>query len=121
MAQSDETPAVPERRESHRIRYPLLERPSLLIQDGSEQKTCIVLDISVQGLCCAIAKDDAAPCLQEPVKGVLQFQRGARINIEGTVVRVSEHEFALHLRKEIPFGILLGEQQYLRRHYPMWT
>ncbi len=117
MTQPDQPQTGQERRESHRIRYPIPERPSLFLL---EKKAHVVLDISARGLRYAVSGKEI-PNLYDPVKGALHFRRGARINIEGTVVRADEHEIALYLHQEIPFNILLAQQQYLRKHYPMWS
>jgi hypothetical protein len=106
-----------ERRESHRIRYPIPERPALFLQG---KKAYIVLDVSARGL--RYIFSEAFPVrLYDPIKGILRFRRGAQVNIEGTVVRADDQEIALYLHKEIPFNILLAEQQHLRKHYPMWS
>ena len=116
MAEADQ-PQYKERRESHRIRYPFQERPSLFLQ---EKKPYAILDISARGLRYA-AVGGSTPRLYDAVKGVLHFRRGVRVPIEGTVVRTNENEVALYLHTEIPFNILLAQQQYLRRNYPMWS
>lgn len=117
MIKPDENRPAKERRESHRIRYPIPERPSLFLQG---KKAFIVLDVSARGLR-YVASEVFAPRLYDPIKGVLHFRRSSQINIEGTVVRAHDQEIAIYLHKEIPFSILLAEQQYLRKHYPMWS
>jgi hypothetical protein len=116
LTQPNQTQTDKERRESHRIRYPIPERPSLFLL---EKKAYAILDVSSRGLRYA-AFGAFTPSLYEPIKGVLHFRRGPRVNIEGTVVRANDQEVALYLHKEIPFNILLAQQQYLRKHYPMW-
>jgi len=117
LTQPNQTQTDKERRESHRIRYPIPERPSLFLL---EKKAYAILDVSSRGLR-YVASGAFTPSLYEPIKGVLHFRQGARVNIEGTVVRANDQEIALYLHKEIPFNILLAQQQYLRKHYPMWS
>ncbi|HRX72192.1 MAG: PilZ domain-containing protein [Candidatus Competibacteraceae bacterium] len=106
-----------ERRRFHRIRYPRAERPSFFPEGKNAHP---VLDVSGHGLLYA-CPDHQLPSLHEPIKGVLHFRRGAKIPIEGTVVRNQNQQIALYLHKEIPFNILLVEQRYLLNHYPMWS
>lgn len=117
MNTPEQTPAGAERREFHRIRYPIPERPSLFLE-GSKAHT--ILDVSGRGLRYEV-REAFIPRLYDPIKGVLQFRRGAPIPIEGTVVRADDREIALYLHAELPFNILLAEQRYLRKHYPMWS
>jgi hypothetical protein len=117
LTKPDQTPIDVERRESHRIRYPIPERPSLFLQ---AKKAYLLVDVSARGLRYA-AHEAFTPRLYDPIKGILHFRRGAQLNVEGTVVRADGQEIALYLHQEIPFNILLAEQQYLRKHYPMWS
>ncbi|MEI2741079.1 MAG: PilZ domain-containing protein [Candidatus Competibacter sp.] len=103
-------------REFHRIRFPLSERPTFVF----ESRSFAVIDVSARGV------RYAAPGLPPPnpgdhIAGLLRFRRGAPIKIEGNVVRVQGDHIALHLRKEIPFSILIAEQRYLHARYPMWS
>ncbi len=109
-------PPDQELREYHRIRYPLAERPTLLL----ENRSFTVIDVSVRGLF-YIAPGGPFPQPRDPIKGILRFRRGAQVVIEGEVVRVHETGIALHLRREIPFSVLLAEQRYLHKRYPMWS
>lgn len=110
------TPPEQELRESHRIRFPISERPTFL----HEGKSFAVIDVSVRGLRYA-APGQTLPKPQDPITGILHFRRGARIKVEGIVVRVQNDHVALRLAKEIPFSILLAEQRYLHARYPMWS
>lgn len=117
MTNPDHTLLDKERREFHRIRYPIPERPSLLLWGKNVH---VILDVSARGLRYAVV-EAFPPSLHNLVRGVLQFRRGAQVNIKGTIVRANDQEIALYLHQEIPFKILLAEQQYLRNHYPMWS
>ncbi len=110
-----------DRRQFHRIHYPALERPWLFIGKQAYE----VLDISVSGLR-YIAPQTPIPNLHDQIQGALHFRHSGRhtktpLQIQGTVVRTQDHEIAIHFNKEIPFNVLLAEQQYLRKHYPMWS
>ncbi len=117
MNTPEQTPVGAERREFHRIRYPIPERPSLFLEAN---KAYTILDVSGRGLRYA-SGEPFVRRLYDPVRGLLQFRRGTKIAIQGTIVRADEREIALYLHQEIPFNILLAEQQYLRKHYSMWS
>ncbi|MCP5159898.1 MAG: PilZ domain-containing protein [Gammaproteobacteria bacterium] len=106
-----------ERREFHRIHYPMTGSPSLFLEG---KKAFLVMDISARGLRYAAPKT-AVPNLYQVVKGVLHFRRRARLNTEGTVIRAQNDEIALYLHQEIPLNILLAEQRHLHRNFPMWS
>jgi hypothetical protein len=106
-----------ERRESHRIRYPITGCPSLFLEG---KKAFLVLDVSVRGLRYAAPKTPP-PNLYQLVKGALRFRRGVQVTIEGTVIRAQNDEIALYLHQEVPFNILLAEQRQLHKNFPMWS
>jgi hypothetical protein len=106
-----------ERRESHRIRYPMTGCPSLFLEG---KKAFLVLDVSARGLRYAASKTPP-PNLYQLVKGALRFRRGAQVTIEGTVIRAQDDEVALYLHQEVPFNILLAEQRQLHKNFPMWS
>ncbi|MBL8251207.1 MAG: PilZ domain-containing protein [Candidatus Competibacter sp.] len=103
-------------REFHRIRFPLSERPTFIC----ENRSFAVIDVSGRGVRYA-ATGQPPPNLGDTVAGVLRFRRGPPVSIEGSVVRVQSDHIALHLKKEIPFSILIAEQRYLHARYPMWS
>lgn len=106
-----------ERRESHRISYPITGCPLLFLEG---KKAFLVLDVSARGLRYAAPKTPA-PNLYQLVKGALRFRRGAQVTIEGTVIRAQNDEIALYLHQEVPFNILLAEQRQLHKNFPMWS
>lgn len=110
------SPPEQELREFHRIRFPIVERPTF----SHEGKSFAVIDVSARGLRYA-APGQPLPKPQDSITGTLHFRRGTRIKIEGVVVRVQNDHVALHLVKEIPYPILLAEQRYLHARYPMWS
>jgi hypothetical protein len=112
-------PDIPtqERRQDHRIRYPLAERPSFLC----DRNTYAVIDVSAHGLR-YLASSGATPMPYTPISGILQFRRGHQAPIEAMVLRVQNNQVVLYLSKsEIPFSVLLDEQRYLHARYPMWS
>lgn len=112
MASSSEQ----ERRQHHRIRFPISERPAFLIASQS----FAVIDVSARGLQ-YIMTEPPLPAMRENISGILQFRRGTQVAVEGVVVRSQNERVALHLNREIPFSILLAEQRYLHARYPMWS
>ncbi|HRF42641.1 MAG TPA: PilZ domain-containing protein [Candidatus Competibacteraceae bacterium] len=106
-----------ERREFHRIYYPMTAYPSLFLE---KKKAFMVMDVSARGLRYAAPKTPA-PHLYQLIKGTLHLRYNTQINIEGTVIRAQDDEIALYLHQEIPFNILLAEQRYLHKNYPMWS
>lgn len=110
------SPPDQELREFHRIRFPISERPTFV----REGKSFDVIDVSVRGLRYA-SPGQPPPNPHDSITGILHFRRGARIKIDGTVVRVQNGQIALRLNQEIPFAVLLAEQRYLHSRYPMWS
>jgi hypothetical protein len=106
-----------EKRQYHRIRYPLRERPTLLL-DG---KSYPVIDISARGLR-FLASGQSLPPSGTPFEGILSFRRGVHINLKARVARIQDQEVVLYFPdQEIPFTVLMAEQRYLHSHYPMWS
>jgi hypothetical protein len=107
-----------EKRQYHRIRYPLRERPTLLW----EGKSYPVIDVSASGLR-FLASGQTSPLPGTPVKGSLRFRRGAPVDIEGRVARIQNPEEVVLCfpDQQIPFTVLMAEQRYLHGHYPMWS
>lgn len=104
------------KRDQYRIPYPLPERPTLELEDREYE----VIDCSASGLRFALPLRRTFS-VGTTLQGRVRFRRGDVVEITGRVVRVTEHEAAVHfVDTEIPFGVLLNEQRYLRAHYPMW-
>lgn len=112
-----DAPEGAERREFHRIHYPITTCPSLFLE---RKKAFLIMDVSARGLRYAAPKAPV-PNLYQLVKGVLRFRRGVQLTIEGTVIRAQNDQIALYLHQEIPFNILLAEQRHLHKNYPMWS
>jgi hypothetical protein len=119
VTQPESPPPSEERREFHRIHYPVPARPWFFIG----KKAYEVLDISISGLR-YLAPNMPAPNLHDPISGAIHFRHSGRytktpLMVDGIVVRALNDEVALYLNHDIPFNILLAEQQYLRNQYPL--
>lgn len=101
---------MPESRRAHyRVTYPISERPTLEIG----RITYDILQCSERGVRYEVP--DGLPALGAELSGVIQFRRGARVEIAGEVTRAHSGEVVLFLRLQgIPFSEMLLEQQYLR-------
>lgn len=97
------------RRAVYRIQYPLAERPTLEIGRHLYE----VADCSEQGIRYEI-KSGRAPAVGTELGGVLQFRRGAEIEVAGEVIRASSGIVVLALDPPLPFAEVLAEQRYLR-------
>lgn len=117
-AQPSTTPSAEERREFHRIRYPIAERPTF---SPEGKKAHSVLDIAEHGIRYLSPDGHPLPRLHDSINGVLRFRDGVRINLEGIVLRVQDQEVVLYFVREIPLNILLAEQRRLHKKYPMWS
>ena len=108
----DESPHI-ERRKHHRLIYPESERPTVRISgqdypvaEISEKGTKILLPKS-----CPVTQDQS-------VSGVLWFQDGVNILIQGVVQRCHENGMALKLSKGISMQRMIIEQSRLLQKYP---
>jgi len=102
---------MPESRRAHyRVTYPIAERPSFEIG----RNTYEVLQCSERGVRYEVP-DRRFPALGGELGGIIQFRRGARVEVAGEVTRAHRGEVVLFLRLQgIPFSEMLLEQQYLR-------
>ncbi len=101
-------------RSFYRISYPGPARPTLVI-DGRDFH---VVDCSESGLRYELTARDPLPPTGTAVQGTLRFKRGQEVEVAGTVTRYYGDTVALRLTGDgIPFGIILDEQQYLRRNF----
>lgn len=98
------------RRAHYRVTYPIAERPTFAIG----RSTYEVLQCSERGLRYEVP-DRRFPTLGGELGGIIQFRRGARVEVAGEVTRAHGGEVVLFLRLQgIPFAEMLLEQQYLR-------
>lgn len=98
-------------RSAYRIPYPFIESPRLIVGTRVLQ----VVDCSERGLRFRVSAQES-PELGVRIQGRLRFPRGAEVTIDGTVVRITEDEVALHLTEPgVPFRVILQEQIHLRR------
>ena len=107
--------AYPIDRAHYRILYPLNERPSLRTGDDAYE----VIDCSEGGLRYALG-DGPSPEVGTELRGTISFRTGDDCEVSGNVVRVQAGGVAVRLiGAGIPLAIILEEQRYLRRNYPM--
>lgn len=104
------------RRASYRLRFPVNERPRLLVVDLAWS----VYDCSETGVRCLVPAGARAPDLGETVEGTLRFRRGDEVAVKGVVVWAQSGHVGLALdpRHAIPFRILLAEQRRIHATYP---
>jgi hypothetical protein len=97
----------------YRVRFPLAERPSLLVGET----TYPVLDFSEGGLCVGVHAPSLS--LDDTVVGVVRFHDGEEFAIAGRVVREGQDNVGLLLDNQgIPFRKVIDEQRRLLTSYP---
>lgn len=102
-------------RRHYRLRFPLRERPRLLLDAGERE----VVDCSEGGLRYRAARGEA-PAPGTPLSGRVRFRRGREVEIVGEVVRVMRGEVAVRFTAAgIPMAVMFDEQRFLRARYPM--
>ena len=118
LADRDTRPEPENRRGFYRIQFPAEERPRLLLDaPGAVRLVCEVLECSERGLR-FVSQSPWMHGTGVQVAGDVVFSRGRRVRIAGSVVRIQGDEVALLLgRSEIPLGVILDEQRYLRARY----
>ena len=108
-------------RSHYRIEYPVPARPRVhLTGPFAPGVVADVVDCSERGLRFALPIVFDLPEIGTPVGGHLVFRSGAELDVAGVVVRLQEGEVAIRFgEKAIPLAVVLGEQRWLRAHYPM--
>ncbi len=101
------------RREHYRIRYPLTGRPRLTISNNEYE----VVDISESGLKFLCKKINEFRAGSE-VRLEITFNDGGSLHVRGKILRTTEKVSVISFSEDIPFGIILKEQRYLKAHYP---
>lgn len=100
-----------------RIQYPEPARPVFVPGDAADAFP--VVDCSEQGLRYR-PRGRGVPPLGARARGTVRFHDGVEIPVSGTVVRVQNREVAVHLTdSSIPWNVLLREQLFLRRKFPL--
>ena len=97
------------RRALYRVVYPLVERPTLEIG----RHVFEVVDCSERGLAYEI-RMGRPPVVDTELEGIVQFRRGAEVEITGKVIRSRGGHVVLALDPPLPFAEILAEQRYLR-------
>ena len=102
----------PNPREHYRIMYPTAARPVFTASMIEHE----VVDVSEQGMRFRAVEGEIWE-LEDPVVGVVRFQRRDEIKVSGVVIRVVGPEIAVRLRVGIPLRTIIDEQRYLREHH----
>ena len=99
----------------YRLVYPLAFRPTFRVGDRIFE----VVDLSEEGARLMIT-DDTGPAMGDELAGIIQLPTGDVIEVVGTVVRIEPPHTSLHLRRGVPFGIMLEQQRFLERRVASW-
>ena len=99
-------------REHYRIVYPTAARP--VFTSGAIEHD--VVDVSEQGMRFRAVEGEIWE-LEDPVVGVVRFQRRDEVKVSGVVIRLVGREIAARLSIGIPLKTIIDEQRYLREHH----
>jgi len=106
-----------ERRAHFRLQYPLAERPT--VQSGDRDYE--VLDISEGGARMKLLTGGHAAVHQDqPFAGVLRFQDGETVSIEGVVLRSDRIAMVVRLSSGVSAKRMVADQIRLRKRYPLF-
>ena len=102
-------------REYFRIVYPMNDRPTIMVGEHCFE----VIDLSERGVKFflngsigdKVFKKDGA------MQGTIMLHEGAPVEVEGRVVRATESEVVVNLRKGVRFSRIIREQWYLIGKY----
>jgi len=98
----------------YRLQYPLPAAPSFVAENVEHR----VVDLGEGGFRYALAREPA-PNLGERVAGVIRFPDDSSLEVDGVVVRYRDGQIAVHCdKRSIPLGVVLREQQRVRKRYP---
>jgi len=100
-----------QRRRFYRIKYPLIERPTITV-DKKEYK---VIDISEGGV--KFFSPVTSFKVSEYIKGLIKFHDGEVMPVEGHVLRLQNKRVIILLDRKIPLQRILKEQRYLIKKY----
>ncbi|MEO8448542.1 MAG: PilZ domain-containing protein [Gemmatimonadota bacterium] len=100
-------------RAHYRVTYPLAARPTF----DWAGRSCVVLDVSEHGIRFLPPDSDAAK-IGDPIKGIVRFRSGKTADVDGTVVRFFDGQVGVELKTDIPYRLIVDEQQYLVKRFP---
>ncbi len=107
-------PEPSERRTHYRLRYPIAERPTARIEDRDYE----VSEISERGVKIRL-ESVSGLAVEQRFAGVLRFEDGETLGIEGVVLRSDGKESVLKLAQGISQKRIVAEQIRLRQKYPL--
>ncbi|MGB1580812.1 MAG: PilZ domain-containing protein [Nevskiales bacterium] len=102
-----------ERRRKYRLRYPIAERPVLLINDVSYR----VSDLSEGGMQVVFGEDQRVP-EDFPFKGTIRYVDGEEVVIVGKVLRSNQKGFTSEFEQGVSLRRIMRDQIRLRKQYP---
>jgi hypothetical protein len=94
-------------RSFYRLRYPVPERPKLLV--GGE--TYIVTELSEGGM------RIEAKAIEKAIDGTLLLKDGTKLKVKGIFGRTVEREMVIVELTGVSFGVLMNEQRRLLKRY----
>ncbi|MEQ8224416.1 MAG: PilZ domain-containing protein [Candidatus Eremiobacterota bacterium] len=100
-----------QRRRFYRIKYPLIERPEIILDNRSYQ----VIDISEGGV--KFFSPVTTFKVGDYIKGSIKFHDGEVMPVEGHVLRLQNKRVIILLDRKIPLQRILKEQRYLIKKY----
>jgi hypothetical protein len=102
-----------QKREYYRLKYPKRARPTMRIED----QLFHVCESSEKGLRLLI-QNVASLHRGFKMSGTINLHGDRNIAIEGSVLRVEEHEVVVKLEKGISFKEMVEEQRHIRQKFP---
>ncbi|MEQ8171544.1 MAG: PilZ domain-containing protein [Candidatus Eremiobacterota bacterium] len=100
-----------QRRRFYRIKYPLIERPKIILDNKSYQ----VIDISEGGI--KFFSPVTIFKINQYIKGTITFHDGEVLEVEGHVLRLQNKRIIILLDIKIPLQRILKEQRFLIKKY----
>ncbi|MDX1497781.1 MAG: PilZ domain-containing protein [Salinisphaeraceae bacterium] len=102
-----------ERRKKYRLRYPIAERPLLLVNDVTYR----VSDLSEGGMRVVFDQDNSIP-EDFPFNGTIRYVDGEEMTIVGKVLRSSQNGFTAEFEQGVSLKRIMRDQIKLRKQYP---
>jgi hypothetical protein len=104
---------MPENREYFRIKYPVSQRPRLVVGTYC----CEILELSE--VSASVSSGGNLDLNGGPIKAAVSFLDGTRVNTAFTVLRRQDEQIVLRFSPPLPFSIVMAEQRRLLKAFPM--